>query len=196
MEKLKKMRELRDSIYTCDMCDLRKSRINPVIGKGTTYSSDILFVGEAPGRTENETAIPFSGISGKILHHELKANDLSSYYLANAVKCHPPNNRTPKESEVVTCLPYLKQQVEILNPKCICCLGRIAAFAILKLYQGEEDIPTISKLREKSDSILLDNGEEIKVYFTYHPSALLHNKKYEDGFKRDISKLKDIYENL
>ena len=148
-----------------DKLPLKDGATNLVFGDGNP-SAEILFIGEGPGRWEDEKGLPFVGRAGKLLTDILKAINFSrdDVYIANIVKCRPPDNRTPLPDEMETCLSYLKKQIEIIQPKLILCLGLTAAKGLLN----------------KRDSLTSMRGkvfgfENAKVMITYHSAALLRN---------------------
>lgn len=171
---------LRQSILECRACGLCEARKQAVPGVGDEQA-DCLFIGEGPGAEEDARGEPFVGQAGKLLDSMLAAIDLDrteNVYIANAVKCRPPGNRTPEPAEMKACWPYLERQIELLNPKVIVLLGKAAVFSVL----GEEG--TLGSLRGKSLSYR-KGDVEIPVVVTYHPAYLLRNlpdkaKAWED----------------
>ncbi len=172
--------ELRESIAACRACGLCAERKQTVPGVGDE-NADWLFIGEGPGEEEDERGEPFVGQAGKLLDAMLAAIDLKrgkDVYIANAVKCRPPGNRTPETAEMVACTPYLKRQIALLQPRLIVLLGRVAVHAVL----GEES--SLASLRGKTLSYR-DGEIEIPVVVTYHPAYLLRTlpdkaKAWED----------------
>jgi len=167
--------ELEQKIKACTLCPLHKSRINTVMGVGNRQA-DLLIIGEAPGANEDKQGEPFVGRAGKLLDAMLQAIGLSrdKIYIANILKCRPPNNRDPLPSEVACCTPYLKQQIDWLKPKLIVAVGRIAAHFLL------ETDKSLGSLRGYEHEY---NG--IPLIITYHPAYLLRSplqkaKSYED----------------
>ena len=125
---------LQQECLTCRRCGLCETRTNVVFGQGVT-TAEVMFVGEGPGASEDEQGLPFVGKSGQLLDHYLEAVDLSrdkNVYIANIVKCRPPQNRDPMEDEQDACIGYLYEQLKLLQPKIIVCLGRIAAMRLIK----------------------------------------------------------------
>ncbi len=176
---------IKQNVIKCTKCDLCKTRTNAVPGKGN-FQSDVIFVGEAPGRNEDRKGEPFVGVAGKKLSIALDEAGISrdAVYITNIVKCRPPNNRVPKTSERDTCQEYLKQEISIIKPKIICILGNTAFNSILG---GSE----ITKFRGKI--VRKDN----QLYFlTIHPAATIYNQKLIDVFKNDIVKLFDLIREL
>ncbi len=172
--------QLRQSIAACRACGLCTERKQAVPGVGDE-NANWLFIGEGPGAEEDAQGEPFVGPAGKLLDAMLAAIDLKrgeDVYIANAVKCRPPGNRTPEAPEMAACLPYLKRQITLIQPKLIVLLGRAAAHAVL----GEEG--TLASLRGKP--LAYRNGEQaIPVVVTYHPAYLLRtlpdkSKSWED----------------
>jgi DNA polymerase len=146
-----------------------------------------MLVGEAPGAEEDKQGEPFVGRAGKLLTDILKAIKLTreEVYIANILKCRPPGNRDPLPSEMETCIPYLKKQVELIKPKVILCLGRIAANGLLN-----KKLP-LSSLRESTHEF-----SGIPVIVTYHPAALLRNPNWKRGCWEDVQKFKKLLDEL
>ena len=172
-----------NKIRDCEECQLSESRTNFVFGTGNP-DADIVFVGEAPGKNEDLQGIPFVGRAGKLLDKILEAIQLSrkDVFILNVLKCRPPNNRDPLSSEVDKCEPYLKKQLDILNPKLIVCLGRISGKTLLRL-----DMP-LGKMRENMHSY---NGIDAMV--TYHLAALLRNPNLKKAAWEDFQMIRDKY---
>ncbi len=158
--------ELERQVAACRDCGLCKGRTNTVFGVGDR-NADILFVGEGPGEQEDLKGEPFVGMAGKLLDDMLSIIDLdrTNCYIANIVKCRPPYNRDPSDDEQDACIGYLKNQIELIQPKIIVCLGRIAAQRLLS--------PQFRITREHGSWICRDG-----VWMTalYHPSALLRDQ--------------------
>jgi len=176
---------IKQNVIKCTKCDLCKTRTNAVPGKGN-FQSDVIFVGEAPGRNEDRNGEPFVGIAGKKLSIALEEARVSrdAVYITNIVKCRPPNNRIPNTSERNTCQEYLKKEISIIKPKIICILGNTAFNSILG---GSE----ITKFRGKL--VRKDN----QLYFlTIHPAATIYNQKLIDVLKDDIVKLFELIKEL
>jgi DNA polymerase len=168
--------ELEERIRACDACGLCKRRKQAVPGVGDRQA-DWLFVGEGPGAEEDERGEPFVGQAGRLLDNMLGTINLKrgeDVYIANAVKCRPPNNRTPEAAELAACFPYLSRQIKLIKPRLIVALGRPAAQALLN-----QEIK-IGAVRGK-----LFSHASIPVVVTYHPAYLLRNmadkaKAWED----------------
>jgi uracil-DNA glycosylase family 4 len=158
--------ELKAMVHDCTACTLRAGCTQTVFGVGDERA-DWLFVGEGPGADEDEQGEPFVGQAGKLLDNMLMAISLKrgkNVYIANIVKCRPPNNRTPEADEIATCLPYLKRQIALIQPKLIVALGKTAATALLSRDA------TLGSLRGS----LHDFGG-IPLIVTYHPAYLLRS---------------------
>jgi len=176
---------IKQNVIKCTKCDLCKTRTNAVPGKGN-FQSDVIFVGEAPGRNEDRNGEPFIGVAGKKLSIALDEAGISrdDVYITNIVKCRPPNNRVPKTSERETCQEYLKQEISIIKPKIICILGNTAFNSILG---GSE----ITKFRGK-----VVRKDNLLYFLTIHPAATIYNQKLIDVLKNDIVKLFDLIKEL
>jgi len=176
---------IKQNVIKCTKCDLCKTRTNAVPGKGN-FQSDVIFVGEAPGRNEDRNGEPFIGVAGKKLSIALDEAGISrdDVYITNIVKCRPPNNRVPKTSERETCQEYLKQEISIIKPKIICILGNTAFNSILG---GSE----ITKFRGK-----VVRKDNLLYFLTIHPAATIYNQKLIDVLKSDISKLFELIREL
>ncbi len=160
---LKKLEEL---VKKCHLCELSKTRNNVVFGEGNPNAT-LMFVGEGPGASEDEQGRPFVGRAGMLLTKMIENVLLikrSQVYIANIVKCRPPNNRTPLPTEALTCRPYLFKQIELIKPKIIVALGSTA------YHYLTNDTKAISKVR---GSVI--DMKDFKLIPTYHPSFLLRN---------------------
>lgn len=160
----------------CTACSLSEARTNVVFGVGNK-NADIMFVGEGPGEQEDLQGEPFVGAAGKLLDDMLSIIDIDreKCYIANIVKCRPPHNRDPKEEEQDACFDYLRNQILMVKPKILVCLGRVAAMKLIN--------PDYRITREHG-SWVHRNGMHMTAI--YHPSALL----------RDVSKRPDTFEDL
>lgn len=180
-----KLDAIKQDVIKCTKCDLCKTRTNSVPGKGN-FQSDVIFVGEAPGRNEDENGEPFVGASGKKLSVALENAGITrdEIYITNIIKCRPPENRIPKTIERDTCKEYLKEEISIIKPKIICILGNTAFNSLLG---GSE----ITKFRGKTVR------KEKQLYFlTIHPAATIYNQGLIDVLKNDIVKLFDLITEL
>jgi len=176
--------EIETNVKNCHLCALAKSRKNTVFGEGNP-NADLMFVGEGPGAREDETGKPFVGRAGALLTKiienvlHLKRSDV---YIANIVKCRPPNNRVPTLEEVSACKPYLMDQIALIKPKIIVALGSTSYHHLTDDY----DMP-ISKIRGE----VLEYGDA-KLIPTYHPSFLLRNPSAKKDVFADILKVKKL----
>lgn len=169
-------KELEQTCHNCTKCGLCQTRTNVVFGVGNRQT-DILFIGEGPGEQEDLQGVPFVGPAGKLLDDMMSIIDLdrTNSYIANIVKCRPPRNRDPLETEQEACIGYLRNQVALLRPKIIVCLGRIAAMKIIR-----EDF----RISREHGTWVEKNG--IWMTAIYHPSALL----------RDVTKRPETFDDL
>jgi DNA polymerase len=163
----------------CTRCKLHRRRTNIVFGVGNPHA-DLVFVGEGPGHDEDVQGIPFVGRAGQLLTQMINAMGLSreDVYIANVVKCRPPENRAPEKDEVATCLPFLLRQLTNINPKVIVCLGSVAAQALLNTNKA------ISHFRGQ----WLD-FRGAKLMATYHPAYLLRNPHAKPEVWADLKKV-------
>ncbi len=180
------MAALEAEVRPCTACDLSGTRQTTVFGTGNPRA-DVVFIGEAPGREEDQQGEPFVGASGQLLTKILDALGYSrdDVYICNILKCRPPNNRDPQPHEVQHCEPHLKRQLAILQPRVICCLGRVAAQTLLKT-----DL-SLGKLR---NSVHFYAG--VPVMATFHPAALLRNPSWKRDTWDDVRKLQALSEAL
>ena len=181
------LQDLSASLYNCQRCKLAKlGRSQVVFGTGDPHAS-IMFVGEAPGFNEDQKGEPFVGAAGKLLDKLLESAGLSrsQVYIANVIKCRPPNNRDPEPDEVETCKPFLLQQIEMINPKLVCTLGNWATQTIL-----EKKVP-ITKV--KGSAIKL---ERFVVFPLLHPAAALHQGNLLETQREDFKKLKAYLDRM
>jgi len=182
----KSLKQFEQEICDCTKCALHKGRTKFVFGTGNP-KADILFVGEGPGRDEDLKGEPFVGRAGKLLDKILASIELdrTEVYIANVVKCRPPNNRDPETEEMETCLPYLYEQIRMIDPEFICCLGRVSAQALL-----ESKLP-LGKLRGD-----FHDWNNRRVLVTYHPAALLRFQQYKRDTWEDMKMLRRAYEEF
>ena len=180
--------DLQEQVKTCKECALHQSRTQTVFGAGNTQS-DWFIIGEAPGSEEDVKGEPFVGRAGQLLNSMLLAMGLprNEIFIANILKCRPPNNRDPKTDEVDACRKYLKRQLELIKPKIILALGRIAAQNLLK-----SDIP-IGKMR--GNSYLYPNSN-LPVVVTYHPAYLLRSPREKRKVWGDLKFAMQKYKEL
>jgi uracil-DNA glycosylase family 4 len=174
---------IRQELGECTRCRLHEGRHHIVFGEGDPHAV-LVFVGEGPGREEDLQGKPFVGRAGELLTRIIEAIELTreEVYIANIVKCRPPNNRNPKPDEIQTCLPFLIKQLEAIKPRIICCLGTFAAQTLL----GTEE--RISLLRGRFHAY-----QGTKLMPTYHPAFLLRNPQFKRDVWEDMKMIKEEY---
>ncbi len=175
------LQELGKSLHNCQLCKLSKlGRTQVVFGVGNPHAS-IMFVGEAPGFNEDQKGEPFVGAAGKLLNDLLTSAGLSrdQIYIANVIKCRPPNNRDPEPDEVETCKPFLMQQIQMIRPKLVCTLGNWATQTLLERKVG------ITKVKAQAFYM-----KDFVIFPLLHPAAALHQGNLLDTLKDDFKKLK------
>ena len=172
------LEQIATEVRDCPLCKLSRTRKTSVPGEGQ-LSAKIMFIGEAPGKNEDEQGRPFVGAAGKILDDLLnKAGiDRAQVFITNVVKCRPPYNRVPEEDEQTACRPYLNRQIALIKPKIICILGSTAYSSILG---GKAINANRGKFVNKYGQ---------KYFLTIHPAAAIYNKSLLSVLKRDIFKL-------
>ena len=168
--------EIRDDIGDCTRCRLHKGRTKLVFGVGSE-NADIMFVGEGPGADEDKQGEPFVGRAGQLLNNMITAMGIrrEDVYIANVVKCRPPDNRTPEKDECDTCSPFLMRQIEVIQPKMIVALGAVAAKNLL----GVND--SMANLRGK-----IYDFRGTKLVATYHPAYLLRDPRQKAEAWKDL----------
>lgn len=188
MSKQDHLKTIEGEVKACRKCDLWKSRKNPVAGEGNSDAA-VIFIGEAPGYWEDVRGRPFVGAAGKLLDEMLLGIGLSrsEVYIANILKCRPPDNRDPLPFEVEACTPFLDRQIQIIEPRLIVPLGRHSTSYILS-KAGLKDVEGITRLRGKVYAVDV-LGLRVFVIPTYHPAAALYNAKYRDGLEGDFQLL-------
>jgi len=176
--------DIRTELGDCKRCRLWEGRQNLVFGDGNPLAI-LVFVGEAPGRDEDLQGKPFVGRAGELLTRIIAAIDLTreDVYIANILKCRPPNNRDPKPDEIETCLPFLLKQLQAIRPKIICALGTFATQTLLKTDSK------ISSLRGQ-----FHDFHGAKLMPTYHPAFLLRNPQFKRDVWEDMKMVRDEYE--
>lgn len=174
---------LRGNCSQCRRCRLGDTRTNTVFGEGCESRPEVFVVGEGPGETEDRTGRPFTGKAGELLDKMLAAISLSrqtNCYISNIVKCRPPQNRDPLPDEKNICGVYVKQQIALLRPKAILCLGRNAA-----CYLTGEETQSMSELHGR----FFFYDRSIPLISTYHPAAALRNPELKRPIWEDLKKL-------
>jgi DNA polymerase len=175
------LENLKREALACRRCELARTRTNLVFGAGSP-EAELLFVGEAPGYHEDMQGIPFVGRAGQLLTKIIQAIGLTreDVYIANILKCRPPQNRNPTAEETINCYPYLMRQIEIIQPKVIVALGGVAGKKLLKTEQ-----PT-SRLRGE-----FHDFQGCRLIVTYHPAYLLRNPSDKRKTWEDMKKVRD-----
>jgi uracil-DNA glycosylase family 4 len=177
------MEAIRLDIGECTRCRLHKGRANVVFGVGDPHA-ELMFVGEGPGADEDEQGLPFVGRAGQLLNNMIAAMGLrrEDVYIANIVKCRPPQNRTPEKDECDTCSPFLMRQIATVRPKAIVALGATAAKNLL----GMND--SMGNLRGRSYEFTPPGyeGEPISLFVTYHPAFLLRDPRQKKETWKDL----------
>lgn len=177
---------LHEQVCHCTACRLCETRTNVVFGDGNPEAK-ILFIGEGPGEREDATGTPFVGRAGQLLDKMLAAVDLdrTKVYIANMVKCRPPQNRDPRPDEVEACIGYLRRQVALIKPTLIVCLGRVAAMRL---------ISADFKVTRQHGEIIEKGG--LRFMGTFHPAALLRNPHQKPEAFEDFLKIRAEYDKL
>lgn len=172
--------ELYEKCAACQGCALYKTRTNLVFGTGNR-EADLMFVGEAPGEREDATGIPFVGAAGQLLDKYLTAVGIEreDVYIANILKCRPPHNRDPLPEEGNACIGFLREQVKLIRPKIIVCLGRISAARLIK--------PDYKITREHGT--IVKKGA-FAMTAVYHPAALLRDASKKEDMLRDMKRIR------
>ncbi len=183
MSSLKKLKKICEE---CRSCPLGATRKNLVFGTGNE-NAELMFVGEAPGEREDATGIPFVGAAGQLLDRYLAAVGIKreDVYIANILKCRPPKNRDPLPEEQDACIGYLRQQVKIIKPKIIVCLGRISA---MKLISPDYRIT-------KEHGNIVKRGSFMMTAI-YHPAALLRDPSKKEAMYLDMKKIKAVLDKF
>jgi len=177
------LQQLADSLHNCQRCPLAKlGRRQVVFGVGNPKAS-FMFVGEAPGFNEDQKGEPFVGAAGQLLNELLQSVGLSraDIYIANVIKCRPPNNRDPEPLEVETCKPFLLQQIAMIRPKLVCSLGNWATQTLLERKVG------ITRVRGQAFYL-----KEFVLFPLLHPAAALHQGSMLQPLREDFQKLKEF----
>lgn len=181
-----------DEIELVKQTEIFKNCKNVVIGRGN-LNADILFVGEAPGRNEDEQGLPFVGVAGKNLDKLLSAVGLTSndIYIANILKCRPPENRNPTNDEIKAHTPWLMKQIREIKPKVICSLGNYATKFFMAGCNPDlmDKQPGITQVHGKVQIIEV-HGTKIKLIPLFHPAAIIYNRKLIIEWEKDMQIVK------
>lgn len=172
------LEKIASEVIGCQLCKLSRSRKNAVPGDGQT-SAKVIFIGEAPGKNEDENGKPFVGIAGRILDGALQKVGIerSKVFITNIVKCRPPGNRVPEDDERAACRAYLDRQISLIAPRIICLLGATAYSSILG---GKSIIENRGKIIKRSGQ---------KYFITIHPAAAIYNRNLLHVLEDDLSSL-------
>jgi uracil-DNA glycosylase len=178
--------DLTTEVTNCTKCDLCKTRTQTVFGTGN-LNADWLIIGEAPGQQEDEQGLPFVGVAGQLLTEMLRAIGLSrdEVFIANILKCRPPNNRDPHVDEIRQCETYLHRQLQLIQPKIILVVGRIAAHALLNTDTA------LTKLRAK-----VHDYQDTPLVVVYHPAYLLRSLSEKRKAWQDLQFAKQTLLNM
>jgi len=177
---------LEEVACACQKCELAQTRSSVVFGSGH-LGAGIMFVGEAPGAEEDRQGIPFVGAAGQLLTRMIEAIGLTrdDVYIANVIKCRPPNNRDPKPDEIAACQPFLIEQLDLIKPTVICTLGRFAAQTLL------QSSDSMGRLRGR-----VFDYQGIHLVPTYHPAALLRNEQWKRPTWEDLKLVRKLYDGI
>jgi uracil-DNA glycosylase family 4 len=183
-ERRQALKGLFEQASACTRCaELAATRQTVVFGAGNA-DADLMFVGEAPGANEDRQGLPFVGAAGKLLEKLLVEIGLSraDVFIANVLKCRPPGNRDPQPEEIANCRPYLRRQVELIEPKVICTLGNFAT----KLLR--EDPTGITRVHGQPE-VRAIGGRAVRIFPIYHPAAALYTPRMLDTLREDFARL-------
>ncbi|NOZ22437.1 MAG: uracil-DNA glycosylase [Planctomycetes bacterium] len=185
-DRLEALAKVEAKAMACTKCPLHETRTNVVFGVGDR-NADLMFIGEAPGRDEDAQGEPFVGRAGQLLTKIIEAIDMKreEVYIGNILKCRPPNNRNPLPMEMVMCMPYLRQQIQLIQPKIIVALGGTAVQGLLKTTDG------ITKLR----GTFVD-FEGVRLMPTFHPAYLLRNPAGKRKVWEDMQQVRDTLKDM
>lgn len=174
------LQDLKDFCSNCHLCLLGENRKHVVFGEGNPVAQ-VMLVGEAPGANENETGRPFVGQAGKVLTELLAEVGIKrdEVYITSINKCRPPQNRKPKKAEARACIPYLKRQIQLVQPRIICCLGSLAL---------ENLVDPKAKITQMRGKWVVKAGMEIMP--TFHPAALFRDRKKREPLRQDLLAVK------
>ena len=219
MNKTQLLNELKKEVEKCWRCPLYRTRTKVVFGTGSV-NAKLMIISEAPGRWEDIKGEPFVGRAGKILDELLESIGIKreDVYVANILKCRPPQNRNPQKEEIEACTPFLLKQIEIIQPEVICTLGNYSTAFIMEKYGLGEKVQGISKIHgkifevfkkpEQISLLSLDNKEDeenysskiryfgsekgLKIIPLYHPAVATYNINMKGTLKEDFKVLKSL----
>ncbi len=186
--KAQALEALRHQVLGCTRCGLHRTKTHYVFGSGNPYA-DLMFVGEAPGAEEDRKGKPFVGRAGQLLDRllqEVGLNRETDLYITNVLKCRPPRNRDPEPGEIQACFPYLKMQIQIIQPRLLVALGRFAAWTLYGMQKK------MSLLRME----IQQSKFGIPLVVTYHPAAALRREAFVEEMRRDFRLMMETLEKL
>ncbi len=193
LQKEEKLEEIAKQIRLCRRCRLYDGRLNAVPGDGDP-ESPVVFVGEAPGREEDEQGWPFVGSAGKLLDRLLEEVGLGreGVYIANILKCRPPGNRRPKSDEMRECALHLEAQLEVISPMIVAPMGNSAVVQLMKKFGLKRE--RIGRVHGEVFPVEAPWGS-VFLFPLYHPAAVLYNRRLQQELKKDLESLKGILES-
>jgi uracil-DNA glycosylase len=185
-ERRELLKEVYEQARGCELCPLHQTRTNVVFGAGNA-DAELMFIGEAPGANEDKLGLPFVGQAGKLLDKLLGEIGLErkDVFIANTLKCRPPNNRDPHPQEIETCQGYLRQQVDLIEPVVICTLGNFST----KLLRA--DTTGISRLHGRAE-VRIIGTRAVRLYPLYHPAAALYTPSMLDTLRGDFHRIPEL----
>lgn len=192
MNKTQLLNELKKETGECRRCSLHKTRAKVVFGTGPV-DAKLMIISEAPGYWEDQKGEPFVGAAGKVLNELLLSVGIKreEVYIANLLKCRPPNNRDPQPEEIKVCTPYLERQIEIITPEVICPLGRYSMRFLMEKFGLKDEIEPISKIHGKVFEVK-NLFNSLKIIPLYHPAVATYNPNMKVVLKKDFQILKDL----
>lgn len=195
-ERTEAMRKIRDEVLALTASPLYEYRTKnhyfPVIGEGS-HTAKLMFVGEAPGRTEAQTGRPFVGAAGRVLEELLESVGLTreEVYIGNILKDRPPENRDPLPEEITVYGPFLDRQIEIIQPRIIATLGRYSMGYVMRKFDLELELQPISYMHGKFFKTKASYGD-ITILCLYHPAVAVYNNKMKEPLKKDFTIVKEL----
>jgi DNA polymerase len=185
-ERRELLKEVYEQARGCELCPLHQTRTNVVFGAGNA-DAELMFIGEAPGANEDKLGLPFVGQAGKLLDRLLAEIGMqrADAFVANVLKCRPPNNRDPHPQEIESCQDYLRQQVDLIQPTVICTLGNFST----KLLRA--DTTGISRLHGREE-VRIIGTRAVRLYPLYHPAAALYTPSMLETLRSDFQRIPDL----
>jgi uracil-DNA glycosylase family 4 len=192
MSREEEMARIAALVHSCQRCELWRTRTNPVVGEGS-LSARLMFIGEAPGYSEDQQGRPFVGKAGTVLDELMASIGLhrSEVYIANVLKCRPPGNRDPLPTEIEACTPYLDAQLEFIQPEVIATLGNFSAAYIFEKFGLHAKKDKISKIHGKVFTVSSIAGV-VKIVPLYHPAVATYNPNMMETLKKDFEVLEHL----